>query len=180
MDHPDQLEEVLIFSDGSLAFTGFLIYFVIREESRKVMKLVRCGSKTQNCSVPVSKLVSRILGVDGLYSILSVLHAHFSSFPVEFTFVTDSLCTTKLFRQGISTTVKLGSNTQLQVEHAIQMSNSFQQGRVNFIWLPSALNIADCMTKVSRDPVKLVNSAFYRAGELGNGAASPTSTTTRI
>ena len=118
MDHPDQLEEVLIFSDGSIAFAGFLIYFVIREENHKMMKLVRCGSKTQNCSVPVSEHVSRSLGVDGLYSILSVLHAHFNSYPVEFTFVTDSLCTTKLFRQGISTTVKLGSNTRLQVEHA--------------------------------------------------------------
>ena len=30
MEHPDQLEEVLGFSDGSLAFAGYLIYFVVR------------------------------------------------------------------------------------------------------------------------------------------------------
>ena len=34
MEYPNQLEEVLIFADGSLAFAGFLIYFVIREGSR--------------------------------------------------------------------------------------------------------------------------------------------------
>ena len=95
MDHPDQLEEVLVFSDGSLAFAGYLIYFVVREDKQRVMKLVRSGSKTQNCSVPVSKHISRSLGMDGLYSILSVLHEHFSGSPVEFAFVTDSLCTTK-------------------------------------------------------------------------------------
>ena len=43
MEHPDQLEEVLVFSDSSLAFAGYLIYFVVREGDQKVMKLVRCG-----------------------------------------------------------------------------------------------------------------------------------------
>ena len=37
MEHPDQLEEVLIFSDGSLAFAGYLIYFGVREGDHKVM-----------------------------------------------------------------------------------------------------------------------------------------------
>ena len=62
-----------MFSDGSLAFAGFLIYFVVKENGKKVMKLVRAGSRTQNCSVPVSEHVSRSLGFDGLYNILKFL-----------------------------------------------------------------------------------------------------------
>ena len=124
---------MIVFSDGSLAFAGFLIYFVIKEEGKKVLKLVRAGSKTQNCSVPVSEHISRSLGMDGLYEILSVLHAHFSNQPLQFTFITDSLCTTKLFREGIITTVKLASNTRLQKEHGEQLSLSFPLGKVKFI-----------------------------------------------
>ena len=52
------------------------------------------------------------------------------------------------------------------MEHAQQLSLLFPHGKVNFIWLPSALNLADCLTRVSRDPVKLVNSALYRSGQL--------------
>ena len=129
------------------------------------MKLVRAGSKTQNCSVLVSEHISRSLVMDGLYAILSVLHAHFANLPLQFTFVTDSLCTTKLFREGITTTVKLASNTRLQKKHGEQLSLSFPLGKVKFIWVPSALNLSDRMTKVSRNPIKLVNSSKYRSGQ---------------
>ena len=101
-----------------------------------------------------------------MYAILSVLHAHFSNLPVQFTFITYSLCTTKLFRESILTTVKLASITRLQKEHAEQSSLSFPVGKVRFIWVPSALNLSDYMTKVSRDPIKLVNSSKYRSGQL--------------
>ena len=166
LEYHDQLQEINVFSDGSLAFAGFLIYFVVKQDRKKVLKLVRASSKTQNCSVPVSEHVSRSLGFDGWHAILSVLHAHFSNLPVQFTFITDSLCTSKLFREGISTTVKLASNTRLQKEHAEQLSLSFPLGKVRFIWVPSALNLSDCMTNVSRDPIKLVNSGKYRPGQL--------------
>ena len=116
--------------------------------------------------MPVSEHVSRSLGFDGFYSILSVLHAHFCNLPVKFTFITDSLCTSKLFREGIQTTVKLASNTRMQREHAEQFSLSFPLSKVKLIWVPSALNLGDIMTKVSKDPIKLVNSQKYRSGQL--------------
>ena len=36
LQYHDQVQEVIVFSDGSLAFTGFLIYFVVKEEGKKV------------------------------------------------------------------------------------------------------------------------------------------------
>ena len=78
MKDPKDLEEILVFSDGSLSFSGYLIYMVIREDNGyKTMKLIRSGSKTQNSSVPVSEHIARTIGINVLYGILSVLHFHF-------------------------------------------------------------------------------------------------------
>ena len=115
MKDPKDLEEILVFSDGSLSFSGYLIYMVIREENGdKTMKLIRSGRKTQNSRVPVSEHIARTIGINVLYGILSVLHFHFGDAKLRFSFIGDSLCSSKLYRDGCDTTVKLSTNTRLQ------------------------------------------------------------------
>ena len=49
------------------------------------------------------------------------------------------------------------------------LSEMFPEGRVKCIWVPSKLNVADCITRATSDPVTLVNSRWYREGVLPDG-----------
>ena len=74
----DTLSEVLIFSDGSLDFSGYCLYLVTADrKGKETMHLIKCGGKTHNGSVPVAEHTSKTLGINALYEILSVLHHHF-------------------------------------------------------------------------------------------------------
>ena len=56
----DTLSEVLFFSEGSSAFSGFCLYFVTTDkEGKMTMHLVKAGGKSNNGSVPVAEHISR-------------------------------------------------------------------------------------------------------------------------
>ena len=82
--------------------------------------------------------------------------------------ITDSICTSRLFRQGVKTSAKLASNTRLQRELCQNLSNSFPKGIIKMCWAPSNLNLADCLTKIQKKPVEYTNSPRYRQGVLNN------------
>ena len=126
--------------------------------------MVKAGSLTDNGSVPTSEHVSRTIAINTLYSVLSVLHFHFGTSNNRFTFITDSVCSAKLYREGCENTVKLSTNTRLQKEQLPQLSTSFPNGTVMLNGIPSSVNLADTLTKISKKPVELVNSAKFRNG----------------
>ena len=81
----------------------------------------------------------------------------------------DGLCSSKLFREGCDTTVKLSTNTRLQKEQLLQLSSSFPNSTIILYCVPNQANLAAMLTKVSKKPVKLVNSDKYRKGKFNEG-----------
>ena len=73
---PIDLKEVIIFSDGSLGLSAYVIYFRVSPKGRDCLKLVKANSKTVNSSVPVSEHLSRSLALEGLFQIISMIHSH--------------------------------------------------------------------------------------------------------
>ena len=88
------------------------------------MPLIICGGKTHNNSVPVAEQTSKTLGINALYGILSVLHHHFGVTHIKFNLIGDSLCSAKLYREGVESTIKISSNTQVQNLSGIPQSLS--------------------------------------------------------
>ena len=168
---PDEtLEGFLIFHDGSLLFAAYVIYAIIMDQKNKrKLHLIKSGAKTDNCSVPVAEHLSRTQALSGLYSFISVIHHHFGEAKMVFNFITDSMCSARLYKSGIETTLRLGSNTRVQKEQLLHLSDSFGNSVITLYWVPSLVNLADCLTKVSRDPVKLTNSCKYREGVIRPG-----------
>ena len=73
----DQLTDVLIFSDGSLAFAGNGIYLMIRNsKGKETMRMIKAGGRTHDDLVPVSEHVSKTIAINSLYGVLSVIHYH--------------------------------------------------------------------------------------------------------
>ena len=81
---PEQLKEVLIFSDKSHALCGYVIYFFIQENNGRVMRIVKAASKTFNSTVPTAEHVSRSIALDGVFTILQVVYAHCSTLLIKF------------------------------------------------------------------------------------------------
>ena len=50
----------------------------------------------------------------------------------------------------------------------MKLSKSFPNGKVRFAWLPSALNLADPLSKVNKDPISITNSDRYRYGQISD------------
>ena len=126
----------------------------------------KCRAKTDNCSVPVAEHLSRTQALSGLYSFISVIHHHFGGAKMVFNFITDSMCSARLYKSGIETTLRLGSNTRIQKEQLLHLSDSFGNSVITLYWVPSLVNLADCLTKVSKNPAKLTNSLKYGEGVI--------------
>ena len=103
-----------------------------------------------------------------MHTIIMPIHAHTSNQEIDISIMTDSICTTRLFKHGVKTTAKLSSNTRLQRELCQKLSTSFPKGTVRVSWVPSNLNLADCLTKIQKRPVECTNSPKYREGILNN------------
>ena len=96
------------------------------------------------------------------------IHAHTGNQELNISIMTDSICTTRLFKHGVKTTAKLSSNTRLQRELCQNLSTSCPKGIVRICWVPSNLNLSDCLTKIQKRPVEYTNSPKYREGILSD------------
>ena len=109
----DTLSEVLIFSDGSLVFSGYCLYLLTAEKKGKeTMHLIKSGGKTHNESVRVAEHTSKTLAINALYGILSVLHHLFGESNINFNVIV--FC-----REVVESTLKVSSNTRVQKEQLI-------------------------------------------------------------
>ena len=142
---------------------------VADKKGKERLHLIKCGGKTHNGSVPVAEHTSKSLGINALYGILSVLHHHLDETHIKFNIIGDPLCSAKLYREGVKSTIKISSNTRVQKEQLIQLSKSFRNSTVTVYWVPSAANLADALTKISKNPVKLANGEKYRHGSIMEG-----------
>ena len=97
------------------------------------------------------------------------MHHHFGESPIQFHLIGDSLCSVKLYRGGVDTTVKLSSNTRVQIEQLIQLSKSFRTSTVNVYRVPSVANLGYALTRISKTLVTMVNGAKYRHGNIKEG-----------
>ena len=81
---------------------------------------------------------------------------------MDFTFFSDSTCSLWLLRENLLTTNKLAANSKIQKENLELLSTQFDEGVVRAAWLPSKLNLSDILTRAVVNPVKVVNSSWYR------------------
>ena len=113
-----------------------------------MLKIVNANYKGINSSVPVSEHISQTLALEGLFSIIKVIHVHCGKLALKFSIHTDSYCTSKLFKPGKETSSRLISNTILQKQLSPKLSQSLPKRSVRMCWLPSAINLSDCLTKI--------------------------------
>ena len=81
-----------------------------------------------------------------------------------FSVIGHSLCSAELYREGVESTIDISSNTRLRKEELIKLSKSFRNSTVTVYWVPSVANLVDALTKISKNPVKVVNGQKYRHG----------------
>ena len=166
----DALSEVLVFSNGSFAFSGYYLYLVTADKKGKeTMHLIKSRGKTHNGLVPVAEHTIKTLGINTLYGILSVIHHPFGESNIKFIFIGDSLCSAKLYREGVKCTLKIITNTRVQKDQLMQLSKSFKNSTVTLYWVPYAAKKADVLTKISKTSVKVDNGSKYRNGTFRPG-----------
>ena len=88
---------------------------------------------------------------------------------MDFTFFSDSICSLWLLRENLLTTNKLAANSMIQKENLELLSTQFDEGVVRAAWLPSKLNLSDILKRAVVNPVKVVNSSWYRHGVALSG-----------
>jgi len=158
----DKLQDVIIFHDGSSLTAGVSIYLgIINENGTGKMEIVKAGSKSDSCSTPVMEHISRSYGIVMLQPLINVLR-RVGGLGLNFTFISDSTCSLRLLREEIQSTNKLESNTRIQLENLITLSEQFSEGKVRASWVPSRLNLGDLLTRAPKNPINIVNSKWYR------------------
>ena len=80
-----------------------------------MIAIVKAGSKSDNCSVPVMENVSRSYAIVMLQPLINVLKG-IGGKSLNFTFLSDSTCSLRLLKEDIQSTNKLESNTKIQVQ----------------------------------------------------------------
>ena len=74
-----------------------------------------------------------------------------------------------MLKEDDHTTNELSSNSKVQLEQMSLLSSMFSKGEIRAIWVPSKLNISNLIKRESVDPIRVVNSAFYREAKLPTG-----------
>ena len=74
-------------------------------KEKETMKMVKAGGRTHDCSVLVSEHVSKTITINSLYGMLSVIHYNFGKTNLKFSLIGDSLCSAKLYREVVESTV---------------------------------------------------------------------------
>ena len=165
----ERLTHTFVFHDASVSTVSSIIYLVLEDgNGERHMRIVKCGTKCQNASIPVLEHISRTYGIVLIKPLLMIIK-NIGGRGVKWRFIGDSTCSLKLMREDIKTTNKLSSNTKAQLEQLGMLSEMFSEGDIKVMWVPSKLNTADLLTRASNQPIEIVNSEFYRNGILPSG-----------
>ena len=169
VDPDESLVGVVVFHDASVSTVSAIVYLLVENKTGgKELRIAKAGTKNHNGSVPVLEHVSRTYSLVIIKPLLAVIHQCGGS-GVQWYFFGDSTCSLKLLKEEVNTTNKLSANTKIQLEQMTLLSEMFQEAEVKAVWLPSRLNVSDILTRASKDPIEVANSAYYREAVLPSG-----------
>ena len=165
----EKVRDVYIFHDASFSTIGSIIYLHVEGKTGdRRMEILKVGTKCGNNSTPVMEHFGCPYSIVLLQPLLAVLR-QVAGPKLNFVFLSDSTCSLKLLKDDLLTTNKLSSNSKIQIEQMLMLSENFNEGVVRAIWVPGRLNAADIVTRAASNPVEVVNSSFYRHGILPAG-----------
>ena len=160
-----ELVRLIGISDGGLLASGSLLYTVSTNTSSTYVQLIKASHKLGKRSVPVMEALSKSLLLDNLAEILPAFTRQINNkkqFAINL--FSDSWSTNQLMnpaRATISSPI-LYSNSRLQINVLKEISSNFPNTLITYSQIPSCLNVADLLTKVSNNSIEITNSAVYR------------------
>ena len=119
----EQFTGVVVFHDRSVAALGALIYIMTQDDTgTKHLRIARAGRKCGNHSIPTLEHISRSYALVLLKPLLCVLK-NIARSNLSFYFISDSTCSLRLLKLEVGTTNKLSSNSKVQLEQPLLLSN---------------------------------------------------------
>ena len=129
-------------------------------------RLVRANCKLGRRSISVMECLSRSLAIEGLFEITPVIANFYKDAPIEIMFITDSMCNAMVMALSIPTSSNIiSSNCSLQRGLVKRLAQIFHRSTIKLFWATSKHNAADNWTRISQDPIALINSPKYRNGK---------------
>ena len=129
------VNKILLFHDGSSLNAAYSIYVQSRdrEDPQKMdTALLRVNHKLSKRTVPVTEMISRSLGLEGLLEMVPVLIRTLKNQDFSIDVITDSLCCAELMNPAATSSVHiLSSNAMMQRNMIDHLSGIFSLATIN-------------------------------------------------
>ena len=160
------LDRIEVHHDGSVLASSFIIYSISKKKDQENVSLVRVGARLSKRSVPVTEHLSQSLALQSLLEVLSPSAPFFKKLAFSINIGGDSTCSSYLMTPAIKSSFHLlMANSLLQKNIIREICAMFPQCTVNLYFVPTEHNLANPVSKLCEDLVKLMNSGRNRRGE---------------